>query len=77
MPILLILLRWCDRRDATQLTNSTKQSTYAVSYFPNDARILYTYDRSPSNLYVYDFATKKATTPALLGIVPQVALQDR
>lgn len=30
---------------ASQLTNSTKESTYAVSYFPNDARILYTYDR--------------------------------
>ncbi len=31
--------------EAAQLTNSTKESTYAVSYFPNDARILYTYDR--------------------------------
>jgi dipeptidyl aminopeptidase/acylaminoacyl peptidase len=31
--------------DAAQLTNSTKESTFALSYFPNDARILYTYDR--------------------------------
>ena len=30
---------------ATQLTSSTKESTYAVSYFPNDARFIYTYDR--------------------------------
>ncbi|HTG95102.1 MAG TPA: alpha/beta fold hydrolase [Pyrinomonadaceae bacterium] len=29
----------------TQLTNSTKESTYAVSYFPHDARVLYTYDQ--------------------------------
>ena len=29
----------------TQLTQSTKESTFAVSYFPTDARILYTYDR--------------------------------
>ncbi|HEX8456179.1 MAG TPA: S9 family peptidase [Pyrinomonadaceae bacterium] len=38
-----------------QLTRSTKESTYAVSYFPNDARILYTYDRGGnenSHLYV-------------------------
>ena len=28
-----------------QLTSSTKESTYAVSYFPNDARFLYSYDR--------------------------------
>src|SRR5262249_10284947 len=26
--------------DAAQLTNSTKESTFAVSYFPNDARVL-------------------------------------
>ena len=30
---------------ASQLTNSTKESTYSVSYFPNDSRLLYTYDR--------------------------------
>jgi len=38
-----------------QLTRSTKESTYAVSYFPNDSRILYTYDRGGnenSHLYV-------------------------
>ena len=29
----------------TQLTNSTKESTFAVSYFPHDPRVLYTYDR--------------------------------
>ena len=29
----------------TQLTNSTKESTFAVSYFPTDSRFLYTYDR--------------------------------
>ena len=31
--------------EATQLTHNAKESTFAVSYFPNDARILYTYDR--------------------------------
>ena len=31
--------------DPAPLTNSTKESTFAVSYFPNDARVLYTYDR--------------------------------
>jgi dipeptidyl aminopeptidase/acylaminoacyl peptidase len=30
---------------AKQLTNSTKESTYAVSYFPADARFLYRYDK--------------------------------
>ena len=30
---------------ASQLPNSTKESTYSVSYFPSDGRILYTYDR--------------------------------
>ncbi len=38
-----------------QLTNSTKESTYAVSYFPSDARFLYTYDRGGNennHLYV-------------------------
>ncbi len=29
----------------TQLTRSTKESTYAVSYFPADGRLLYTYDK--------------------------------
>src|SRR5438105_6519433 len=31
--------------DAKQLTNSTKESTFAVSYFPADARFLYRYDK--------------------------------
>ncbi|MBV9924738.1 MAG: S9 family peptidase [Acidobacteria bacterium] len=30
---------------AKQLTDSTKESTYAVSYFPADARFIYRYDR--------------------------------
>src|SRR5215510_10589359 len=28
-----------------QLTISTKESTFSVSYFPNDTRFIYTYDR--------------------------------
>ena len=38
-----------------QLTNSTKESTFAVSYFPNDNRFIYTYDKGGnenSHLYV-------------------------
>lgn len=31
--------------EAKQLTNSTKESTFAVSYFPADARFLYRYDK--------------------------------
>ena len=31
--------------EAKQLTNSTKESTFAVSYFPGDARFLYRYDK--------------------------------
>ena len=39
---------------ASQLTNSTKESTFAVSYFPNDARVLYTYDRGGNeNSHIY------------------------
>jgi dipeptidyl aminopeptidase/acylaminoacyl peptidase len=41
--------------EAAPLTRSTKESTFAVSYFPNDARILYTYDRGGNennHLYV-------------------------
>ena len=41
--------------DAKQLTNSTKESTFAVSWFPNDSRFIYTYDRGGnenSHLYV-------------------------
>jgi dipeptidyl aminopeptidase/acylaminoacyl peptidase len=40
---------------AKQLTGSTKESTYAVSYFPTDSRFIYTYDRGGnenSHLYV-------------------------
>jgi dipeptidyl aminopeptidase/acylaminoacyl peptidase len=37
-----------------QLTNSTKESTYVVSYLPNDARIIYTYDRGGNeNSHLY------------------------
>lgn len=39
----------------TQLTNSTKESTFAESYFPTDSRFIYTYDRGGnenSHLYV-------------------------
>lgn len=37
-----------------QLTNSTKESTFAVSYFPADSRILYTYDRGGNeNSHLY------------------------
>jgi len=38
----------------TQLTRSTKESTYAVAYFPADARILYTYDKGGNeNSHLY------------------------
>jgi dipeptidyl aminopeptidase/acylaminoacyl peptidase len=40
--------------EATQLTNNAKESTFAVSYFPGDARILYTYDRGGNeNSHLY------------------------
>ncbi|MDQ3061903.1 MAG: S9 family peptidase [Acidobacteriota bacterium] len=41
--------------EAKPLTASTKESTYAVSYFPNDSRFIYTYDKGGnenSHLYV-------------------------
>jgi dipeptidyl aminopeptidase/acylaminoacyl peptidase len=39
---------------ATQLTNSTKESTFAVSYFPTDSRFLYSYDRGGNeNSHIY------------------------
>ena len=39
---------------STQLTNSTKESTFAVSYFPNDARFLYEHDRGGNeNTHLY------------------------
>src|SRR5215813_7247484 len=38
----------------SQLTNSTKESTFAVSYFPKDSRFLYTYDRGGNeNSHIY------------------------
>jgi dipeptidyl aminopeptidase/acylaminoacyl peptidase len=48
--------------DAKQLTNSTKESTYAVSYFPNDARFLYRYDKGGNendHLYVRELDGKE------------------
>lgn len=44
---------------ARQLTTSAKESTYAVSYFPSDARFIYTYDRGGnenSHLYVRELS---------------------
>lgn len=53
--------------DAAQLTNSTKESTFALSYFPNDARILYTYDRGGNendHLYLRELnGTERDLTP--------------
>ncbi|HEY2961240.1 MAG TPA: S9 family peptidase [Pyrinomonadaceae bacterium] len=53
--------------DPAQLTNSTKESTFAVSYFPNDARILYTYDRGGnenSHLYIRELnGSERDLTP--------------
>src|SRR5215212_8593755 len=50
-----------------QLTNSTKESTFSVSYFPTDARVLYTYDRGGnenSHLYVHELdGTERDLTP--------------
>ena len=51
----------------TQLTNSTKESTYAVSYFPSDARFIYSYDRGGnenSHLYLRELdGTERDLTP--------------
>lgn len=50
-----------------QLTNSSKESTFAVSYFPTDGRVLYTYDRGGnenSHLYVRELdGTERDLTP--------------
>ena len=50
-----------------QLTNSTKESTFAVSYFPNDSRFLYTYDRGGnenSHLYLRELdGSERDLTP--------------
>jgi dipeptidyl aminopeptidase/acylaminoacyl peptidase len=40
--------------EAAQLTKSTKESTFAISYLPADARLLYTYDRGGNeNSHIY------------------------
>ena len=50
-----------------QLTNSTKESTFAVSYLPTDSRVIYTYDRGGnenSHLYVLEAdGTERDLTP--------------
>ena len=39
---------------AAQLTSSTKESTFAVSYLPTDSRFLYAYDRGGNeNTHIY------------------------
>jgi dipeptidyl aminopeptidase/acylaminoacyl peptidase len=53
--------------EAKQLTNSTKESTYAVSYFPADARFLYRYDKGGNendHLYLRELdGTERDLTP--------------
>jgi dipeptidyl aminopeptidase/acylaminoacyl peptidase len=47
---------------ARQLTDSTKESTFAVSYFPEDSRFLYAYDRGGNentHLYLRDLDGKE------------------
>ncbi|PZR72348.1 MAG: S9 family peptidase [Chthoniobacterales bacterium] len=50
-----------------QLTNSTKESTYAVSYFPTDDRFLYAYDKGGnenSHIYLRELdGTERDLTP--------------
>jgi Tol biopolymer transport system component len=50
-----------------QLTTSTKESTYAVSYFPADARFLYRYDKGGNeneHLYLRELnGTERDLTP--------------
>ena len=63
--------------ESKQLTNSTKESTFAVSYFPNDARFIYTYDRGGNeNNHIYlreldgserDLTTGEKTKANFLG----------
>ena len=52
---------------AKQLTESTKESTYSVSYLPADSRFIYTYDRGGnenSHLYVREAdGTERDLTP--------------
>ncbi|HEX5708725.1 MAG TPA: S9 family peptidase [Pyrinomonadaceae bacterium] len=48
--------------EARALTDSKKESTYVVSYFPEDARFLYTYDRGGnenSHIYLRDEAGRE------------------
>src|SRR5213080_1856877 len=53
--------------EAKQLTDSTKESTYAVSYFPGDARFLYSYDKGGNeneHLYLKELdGTERDLTP--------------
>jgi dipeptidyl aminopeptidase/acylaminoacyl peptidase len=53
--------------EAKQLTNSTKESTYAVSWFPADARFLYRYDKGGNeneHLYLRELdGTERDLTP--------------
>jgi dipeptidyl aminopeptidase/acylaminoacyl peptidase len=53
--------------EPAQLTNSTKESTFAVSYLPNDGRILYMYDRGGnenSHLYLRELnGSERDLTP--------------
>src|SRR5918993_376180 len=50
-----------------QLTDSTKESTYVVSYFPADARFIYTYDKGGnenSHLYLRELdGSERDLTP--------------
>lgn len=51
---------------ARQLTNSTKESTFAVSYFPNDSRFIYTYDKGGNennHLYLGGEGAERDLTP--------------
>src|SRR4051812_1238875 len=52
---------------AKQLTNSTKESTYSVSYLPSGSRFIYTYDRGGnenSHLYVRELdGSERDLTP--------------
>jgi dipeptidyl aminopeptidase/acylaminoacyl peptidase len=51
---------------AKQLTNSTKESTFAVSYFPKDARFIYTYDKGGNennHLYLGGDGPERDLTP--------------
>jgi dipeptidyl aminopeptidase/acylaminoacyl peptidase len=52
--------------EAKQLTNSTKESTFAVTYFPHDSRFIYTYDKGGnenSHLYLGGDGAERDLTP--------------